>query len=52
MNLFSEEAGIPTVMIGPRGDRFHQANEWVDVPSIAATTRLLMRVTHTLLATG
>ena len=33
MNLFSEEAGIPTVMIGPRGDRFHQADEWVDVPS-------------------
>lgn len=52
MNLFSEEAGIPTVMIGPRGDRFHQANEWVDVPSIAAATRLLVRVTRTLLAAG
>ncbi len=46
MNLFSEEAGIPTVMIGPRGDKFHQANEWVEIPSIAATTRLLIRVAH------
>ena len=27
MNLFSEEAGIPTVMIGPRGDNYHQADE-------------------------
>ncbi|MFN8591995.1 MAG: M20/M25/M40 family metallo-hydrolase [Thermomicrobiales bacterium] len=52
MNLFAEEAGIPTVMIGPRGDRFHQANEWVDVPSIAATTRLLVRVAHDLLPAG
>jgi succinyl-diaminopimelate desuccinylase len=50
MNLFSEEAGIPTVMIGPRGDRFHQADEWVDVPSIAATARLLVYVAHELLA--
>lgn len=49
MNLFSEEAGIPTVMIGPQGHRFHQSDEWVDIPSIAATTRLLVRVTHTLL---
>jgi acetylornithine deacetylase/succinyl-diaminopimelate desuccinylase-like protein len=50
MNLFSEEAGIPTVMIGPRGDRFHQADEWVDVPSIAATSRLLVRMALDLLA--
>jgi succinyl-diaminopimelate desuccinylase len=52
MNLFSEEAGIPTVMIGPRGNLFHQANEWVDVPSIAATTRLLVRVAQRLLPAG
>jgi acetylornithine deacetylase/succinyl-diaminopimelate desuccinylase-like protein len=50
MNLFSEEAGIPTVMIGPRGDNFHQADEWVEVPSIAATSRLLVRLTLDLLA--
>ena len=50
MNLFAEEAGIPTVMIGPRGENFHQADEWVDVPSIAATSRLLVRLTLDLLA--
>jgi succinyl-diaminopimelate desuccinylase len=50
MNLFAEEAGIPTVMIGPRGENFHQADEWVDVPSIAATSRLLVRMALDLLA--
>jgi len=50
MNLFSQEAGIPTVMIGPRGDNFHQPDEWVDVPSIAATSRLLVRMALDLLA--
>ena len=49
MNLFSEEARIPTVMIGPRGERFHQADEWVDVPSIAAASRLLVRLALDLL---
>ena len=43
-NLFSGEAGIPTVQFGPRGANFHQADEWVDVPSIAATTRVLVRL--------
>jgi acetylornithine deacetylase/succinyl-diaminopimelate desuccinylase-like protein len=52
MNLFSEEAGIPTVMIGPAGHRYHQADEWVDVPSISAATRLLVRVAHDLLPGG
>jgi acetylornithine deacetylase/succinyl-diaminopimelate desuccinylase-like protein len=52
MNLFAEEAGIPTVMIGPRGDRFHQADEWVDVPTIAASARVLVRLAHALLAAG
>jgi acetylornithine deacetylase/succinyl-diaminopimelate desuccinylase-like protein len=50
MNLFSKEAGIPTVMIGPRGDNFHQADEWVDVPSITASSRLLVRLALDLLA--
>jgi acetylornithine deacetylase len=50
MNLFSEEAGMPTVMIGPRGGNFHQADEWVDIPSIAATSRLLVRMALDLLS--
>jgi acetylornithine deacetylase/succinyl-diaminopimelate desuccinylase-like protein len=49
MNLFSEDAGMPTAMIGPHGENFHQADEWVDVPSIAATSRLLVRMALDLL---
>ncbi|HQY30163.1 MAG TPA: M20/M25/M40 family metallo-hydrolase [Thermomicrobiales bacterium] len=43
MNLFATEAGIPTITFGPRGDNFHSADELVDLPSIAATTRVLLR---------
>lgn len=49
MNLFSSEAGIPTVMVGPRGGGFHEANEWVEIPTIAATVRLLARMVCDLL---
>lgn len=49
MNLFSEDAGIPTAMIGPRGAGFHQADEWVEVPTIAAAARVLVRLTCDLL---
>jgi di/tripeptidase len=38
------------VMIGPRGDNFHQADEWVNVPSITASSRLLVRLALDLLA--
>lgn len=43
MNLFSTEAGIPTVMFGPRGANFHEAEEWVDLPSFTATVWVLLR---------
>ncbi len=49
MNLFSVEAGIPTLMIGPLGDNFHAADEWVDIPSIGKTVRVLLRLATTLL---
>ena len=51
-NLFSGEAAIPTVQFGPRGANFHQADEWVDVPSIAATTRVLVRLVLDLMPAG
>jgi acetylornithine deacetylase/succinyl-diaminopimelate desuccinylase-like protein len=51
-NLFSGEAGIPTVQFGPRGANFHQADEWVEVPSIAATARVLVRLALDLMPTG
>ncbi|MEP7198276.1 MAG: M20/M25/M40 family metallo-hydrolase [Chloroflexota bacterium] len=43
-NLFCGERGIPTIHFGPRGDKFHQADEWVDVTSIAATVRVYLRL--------
>ncbi|MFL5759989.1 MAG: M20 family metallopeptidase [Thermomicrobiales bacterium] len=48
-NLFSTEAGIPTVQFGPHGGGFHEANEWVDLPSIAGVVRVLLRLTPELL---
>jgi di/tripeptidase len=39
-------------MIGPRGANFHQADEWVEVPTIAATSRLLVRLACDLLGRG
>ncbi len=45
-NLFNGLAGIPSVNHGPTGGNFHQCNEWVNLPSIAACcvvyTRALM----------
>jgi succinyl-diaminopimelate desuccinylase len=43
-NYFAADLGIPTVQFGPRGFGFHQCDEWVDVPSIAATVRVLLRL--------
>jgi acetylornithine deacetylase/succinyl-diaminopimelate desuccinylase-like protein len=48
-NLFSGEAGIPTVQFGPLGGNFHEANEWVDLPSIATVVRVLLRLTTKLM---
>lgn len=49
MNLFSSEAEIPTVMFGPLGGGFHQKDEWVDVTTIPAVARMIVRMTHELL---
>lgn len=48
-NLFAGEAGIPTVHFGPHGGNFHEADEWCDVPSIGAATRVLIRLALALL---
>ncbi len=49
MNLFSTDAGIPTVMFGARGGGYHEADEWVDLPSIAKTVDILLDTTRNLL---
>jgi acetylornithine deacetylase/succinyl-diaminopimelate desuccinylase-like protein len=43
-NYFAADLGIPCIHFGPHGDQYHQANEWVDIPSIAAATRVLLRL--------
>jgi acetylornithine deacetylase/succinyl-diaminopimelate desuccinylase-like protein len=42
-NYFAADLCIPCIQFGPRGGNFHQANEWVDIPSIGATVRVLLR---------
>jgi acetylornithine deacetylase/succinyl-diaminopimelate desuccinylase-like protein len=43
-NYFAADLGIPTIQFGPRGGGGHQCDEWVDIPSIAATVRVLLRL--------
>ena len=42
-NYFAADLGIPTVQFGPRGEGFHQKDEWVDVPSIGGSIRVILR---------
>ena len=51
-NLFSADLGIPTVQFGPHGSNFHEANEWVDVTTIAGTARVLVRLALAFLKPG
>jgi acetylornithine deacetylase/succinyl-diaminopimelate desuccinylase-like protein len=43
-NIFNGEAGIPTVQFGPLGGGLHEADEWVDMPSIGAAIRIVLRL--------
>ena len=43
-NYFAADLGIPTIYFGPHGEGLHQANEWVDVPSIACTIPVILRL--------
>jgi hypothetical protein len=36
------DEAVVTVLYGPRGEGAHAAEEWVDLPSVAACTRVLM----------
>jgi succinyl-diaminopimelate desuccinylase len=49
-NYFSADCGIPTIVFGPDGGKFHQAGEWVALPTIAGCARVLVDLTATLLA--
>jgi di/tripeptidase len=39
-------------MFGPKGGNFHEAGEWVDLPSITATARVLVGLVQDLLPVG
>ena len=34
-------AGVPTVMFGPLGGNFHAPEEWVSIPEVASTARIV-----------
>ena len=37
----SQLAGVPTVMFGPLGGNFHAPQEWVSVPEVASSARIV-----------
>lgn len=41
-NLFSGDAGIPTIFFGPRAGDFHQCSEWVDLTTIAPCADIVL----------
>jgi len=41
-NLFSGEAGIPTLHFGPRAGDFHQNTEWVDLASLVPCAEIIL----------
>ncbi|MBI1801239.1 MAG: M20 family metallopeptidase [Chloroflexi bacterium] len=49
-NLFAADMNVPTIEFGPHGEGLHQADEWVDVPSIATTVRVLLRLATDILS--
>jgi acetylornithine deacetylase/succinyl-diaminopimelate desuccinylase-like protein len=42
-NYFSADLGIPTIQFGPDGAGAHQKDEWVDIASIGASVRVILR---------
>ena len=51
-NLLSTNAGIPTLIFGPRGGNFDDAGEWIELPFIAATARVLVGLVQDMLPAG
>lgn len=41
-NLTSGQAGIPTIIFGPRAGDFHQCSEWVDLSSLAPCAEVIL----------
>ena len=43
-NYFAADLKVPTIQFGPSGAGAHERDEWVHIPSIAATVRVLLRL--------
>jgi succinyl-diaminopimelate desuccinylase len=43
-NYFAADLGVPTVYFGPRGDRLHQSDEWVDLDTLAPTVNIYLQL--------
>lgn len=37
----SQKVGVPTLMFGPLGGNFHSPEEWVSIPEVAASARIV-----------
>jgi len=48
-NYFAADLGVPTVYFGPRGDRLHQSDEWVDLDTLAPTVDIYLKLALTIL---
>lgn len=48
-NYFAADLGIPTIEFGPRAVGLHQRDEWVEIPTITGTVRVLLRLALDLL---
>lgn len=45
-----QAAGTPTVMLGPLGGNFHSPNEWVSIPDVVSTIKILIDAAKELLS--
>jgi acetylornithine deacetylase/succinyl-diaminopimelate desuccinylase-like protein len=44
-----QSAGVPTLLVGPRGDNYHALDEWVSIPEVVQMTEILRRTIINLL---
>jgi acetylornithine deacetylase/succinyl-diaminopimelate desuccinylase-like protein len=48
-NYLVADAGVPTVVFGPRGGNVHAPNEWVDLSSVAGAAAVFVRMAEALM---
>lgn len=51
-NYLGGDAGVPTIVYGPRGGNLHAPNEWVDLGSIAEAAAVYVATAEQVLAPG